>query len=157
MTLEPCPFCGGEAEWRDDPGVCDVPFGLVVAHKDHCFLNHIAFEEADIISAWNTRAGDEALQALLDGRDKFIVERGLWGEFVDQLPDKRALSTHTERAVQAGLDAAAEIVDTHSDYTMITPFVRREALLADIRALSAKDVAAGLTTPSGEHPREGSA
>jgi hypothetical protein len=26
------------------------------------------------------------LQRLLDGRDKFIVDRGLWQDFVDQLP-----------------------------------------------------------------------
>lgn len=64
MSLEPCPFCGGEAEWRDDHGVCDVPFGLVVAHEKHCFLNHIAFEEADIIAAWNTRAPDPRIATL---------------------------------------------------------------------------------------------
>lgn len=58
VELKSCPFCGGEAEWRDDPGVCDVPFGLVVAHAKYCFLNHIAIEEAAIIAAWNTRAGD---------------------------------------------------------------------------------------------------
>lgn len=79
MSLEPCPFCGGEAEWRDDPGVCDVPFGLVVAHKDHCFLNHIAFEEADIISAWNTRAPDPriaALEAEVARKDEALREIG---------------------------------------------------------------------------------
>lgn len=90
MTLEPCPFCGGEAEWRDDPGVCDVPFGLVVAHKDHCFLNHIAFEEADIISAWNTRAPDPRITELEQPCEPGAFAGDIWYGH----PEKRTLGTH---------------------------------------------------------------
>lgn len=53
--LKPCPFCGGEAVWREDPGVCGVLFGLVVRHTDHCHLTLYATDKAKAIAAWNTR------------------------------------------------------------------------------------------------------
>lgn len=56
VALKPCPFCGGAAAWVEDPGVCDVPFGLVSEHTPNCFMGPaIMNDAAAIIAAWNTR------------------------------------------------------------------------------------------------------
>jgi len=141
MTLEPCPFCGGEAEWRDDPGVCDVPFGLVVAHKDHCFLNHIAFEEADIISAWNTRAPDPRITELEQPYEPGAFAGDIWYGH----PEKRTLGTHqwdglawhelpneVESVLILLADARIRIAALEAEVA------RKDEALRNIRALAAK-------------------
>jgi len=83
-ALLPCPFCGGEAEWKDDPGICGVPFGLVVDHKPDCFLAFPLSEGAQL-SAWNTRltaqsgegrsgAGEDAALKLVAGYVDYTTE-----------------------------------------------------------------------------------
>ena len=54
-ALEPCPFCGGEAEWRefDERHPYDA-FGLLVNHAIDCFLNFPQSDDA-IRVAWNRR------------------------------------------------------------------------------------------------------
>jgi phage/plasmid primase-like uncharacterized protein len=52
----PCPFCGGEAKWREDDGSIGIPFGLVVDHHRGCSLVEPNFAKAKTIAAWNTRA-----------------------------------------------------------------------------------------------------
>lgn len=56
--LKPCPFCGGAAERREDTGVTGVPYGLVILHKDECFLTWEVQSKSDdtVDAAWNTRA-----------------------------------------------------------------------------------------------------
>ncbi|WP_232494951.1 hypothetical protein [Novosphingobium kaempferiae] len=55
-ALRDCPFCGGKAIRRDDPGVPDVPFGLVVDHQPGCFLGFRDLQsDAAIDAAWNMR------------------------------------------------------------------------------------------------------
>lgn len=66
QALKPCPFCGGQAEWREDDGRCGVPFGLVVDHQPTCFLR-LPLDEGEMIAAWNDRhlsTGAEELAAL---------------------------------------------------------------------------------------------
>lgn len=66
QELLPCPFCGGEAEWRDDPGICSVPFGLIVSHNKGCFLLGVECGQREtILAAWRTRthAAEAALVA----------------------------------------------------------------------------------------------
>ena len=54
--LKLCPFCGGRAERKQDPGVIGVPFGLVVDHKPGCFLSFKGYErDEEYDLAWNTR------------------------------------------------------------------------------------------------------
>jgi hypothetical protein len=60
VTLKPCPFCGGVAKFVDDPGVCDVPFGLVVDHSGDCFFDMSLCTDAKQIERWNTRASSTA-------------------------------------------------------------------------------------------------
>jgi len=60
VTLKPCPFCGGVAKFVDDPGVCDVPFGLVVHHSGDCFFDMSLCTDAKQIERWNTRASSTA-------------------------------------------------------------------------------------------------
>lgn len=56
QALLPCPFCSGEAVWRefDDAKPYD-PFGLVVDHHPTCMFRLPDGREA-WITAWNTRA-----------------------------------------------------------------------------------------------------
>lgn len=55
--LKPCPFCNAPAERKPDPGVCGVPFGLVVEHLPECFLSPVwRVNDDDVDTAWNTRA-----------------------------------------------------------------------------------------------------
>lgn len=54
--LLPCPFCGGKALRRGDPGQLNVMFGLVVDHAPSCFLTFHGVESDDAYdAAWNTR------------------------------------------------------------------------------------------------------
>lgn len=55
--IAPCPFCGGEAVWREDDGRFNIPFGLIVDHADDCWFSPKAkiFEKEDHIAAWNRR------------------------------------------------------------------------------------------------------
>lgn len=52
--LPACPFCGGEAVWRDDDGSLGA-FGLIVDHDEECFLGKAWAYEA-VIPAWSRRA-----------------------------------------------------------------------------------------------------
>lgn len=52
-----CPFCGATAQWVEDNGGFDRPFGLVVEHSEACFMTGRMMSDWDtIIAAWNTRA-----------------------------------------------------------------------------------------------------
>lgn len=63
-ALKPCPFCGGAAVRKPDPGEVNVPFGLVVDHKTGCFLA-FAFLGTDeaVDAAWNARAAPAQAEA----------------------------------------------------------------------------------------------
>ena len=46
--------------------------------------------------------------------------------------------------VRAGINASAGIVERQSDYTTVTPFVQRDRLLAEVRALDPAAIAKGV-------------
>lgn len=75
--LKPCPFCGADAEWKEEDDVpFGSPFGLVVEHKADCFFgNHMMAEWETIIAAWNTRPAPKADSALVgELRDQVETE-----------------------------------------------------------------------------------
>lgn len=56
VALKECPFCGGAALRKPDPGRLNEMFGLVVDHKPGCFLGLRGIETDDAIdAAWDTR------------------------------------------------------------------------------------------------------
>ena len=48
--------------------------------------NALGLERLSKDSEWQAANEIEKLYELLDDRDRFIVDQGLWGTFVDQLP-----------------------------------------------------------------------
>ncbi len=66
MALPPCPFCGGHAEWVEDPEVVNVPYGLVVKHAPDCIMaGNVAFDRTLVTAAWSRRT-DTALPRVSD-------------------------------------------------------------------------------------------
>lgn len=64
--LKPCPYCGGHALRKGDPGKLNEPFGLIADHAPGCFLTLRGFESDEAYdAAWNTRATPDLLSALL--------------------------------------------------------------------------------------------
>lgn len=52
MKLKPCPFCGGEAKWKDTGNSC-FPYQIVC---ESCFCGTDINHRKDILLArWNTR------------------------------------------------------------------------------------------------------
>lgn len=77
-VLSPCPFCGGAALRKPDPGRLNEMFGLVVDHKPGCFLAFRGYETDDVIdAAWNNRTPPAQAEASADdeGANK---AGGLW-------------------------------------------------------------------------------
>lgn len=61
QALKTCPFCGGKAVRKDDPGVIGEMYGLVVDHQPGCFFSLRAIEtDAQIDAAWNQRVSPPA-------------------------------------------------------------------------------------------------
>jgi hypothetical protein len=60
VTLLPCPFCGGAAEWREyDDSKPYEPFGIVVDHQPTCMF-HPPYGNEAWIAAWNARSNSTA-------------------------------------------------------------------------------------------------
>lgn len=103
QALEPCPFCGGEAEWRDDPGVCGLPFGLVVDHAPSCFLGIPMSEEA-MVAAWNTRTAHSG-EGRSNEAKRSVIERAVADDLIAAIykaegwmpGDKAGFETRTAR------------------------------------------------------------
>ena len=54
------------------------------------------------------------------------------------------LATARIEGVRAGIEASAGIVERQSDYTTVTPFVQRDRLLAEVRALDPAAIVEGM-------------
>lgn len=137
--LLPCPFCDGEAKWIEDPGVCGVPFGLVVDHQPSCFFGLFAsITDAEQIARWNTRGQSSGKAGGVD------VEQAAWdwlsGKFLN---------------IEAGHDPADR--DYSSD-EMVDAFIAGRAqshsLPGDVGTVEAKAL---LGEPVRHHVRGGSA
>lgn len=80
--LLPCPFCDGEAKWIEDPGVCGVPFGLVVDHQPSCFFGLFAsITDAEQITRWNTRSQSHSLPGDVGMREALEEIAGAYDEW----------------------------------------------------------------------------
>lgn len=74
-ALRECPFCGGCAIRKPDPGVLNELFGLVVDHTPGCFLSLLGNEaESAVDAAWNTRAHRSSLSRSASEAVAYIVE-----------------------------------------------------------------------------------
>lgn len=57
VVLLPCPFCGGAAVRKPDPGKLNEMFGLIVEHADGCFLGLVVYASDEAVdAAWSCRA-----------------------------------------------------------------------------------------------------
>ena len=62
MELKPCPFCGGEAELREERGLTRTLF-FVSCENDNCGVvvetrNSVSSTKVGAIEAWNRRADE---------------------------------------------------------------------------------------------------
>lgn len=62
-VLRPCPFCGGEAELREEQGVGSYTLFYVSCESDDCRVivetrNSVSATKWGAIEAWNRRAAD---------------------------------------------------------------------------------------------------
>jgi hypothetical protein len=110
--LMPCPFCGGAAVRKADPGVVNVPFGLVVDHAPGCFLAMpFCTDDEAIDRAWNTRhptpAADEVeAVARVIHRALFPATYTAYGDYWQKLSDGgREKWFHVARAAIAAMQA----------------------------------------------------
>lgn len=109
-----CPFCGGPAVRKDDPGVVNVPFGLVVDHALGCFLAMpFCTDDEAIDRAWNTRhptpdADEVEAVAMAIHRVRFPETYTVHEDYWQQLSDGgREKWFHVARTVIAALQAKA--------------------------------------------------
>ncbi|WP_454798514.1 hypothetical protein [Novosphingobium lindaniclasticum] len=94
--LMPCPFCGGAAVRKADPGVVNVPFGLVVDHVPGCFLAMpFPTDDEAVDLAWNTRHPTPAADEVVE---MFGLCRALLQEAKGGGGDKAFVTAHLDDA-----------------------------------------------------------
>lgn len=122
VALKECPFCGGAALRKPDPGRLNEMFGLVVDHKPGCFLGFRGIEtDGAIDAAWNTRAHPAPASNTTPAVESESADRG--AEVVERVAkaiekyerDPQLIKRHSWRNWQGHARAALAAIRSGSD------------------------------------------